>query len=137
MTDDTIPQTVLFPDLFAKPLVATFDQAHASSDGGAILPKAADRRLDLTARLAACLTDRRDPARVTHALTDVVAQRVFGIAAGYPDGNDADRLAEDPIQKLLLDRHPVHGQARASQPTISRFENGVGPRAWGVSWPPA
>ena len=129
MTDDTIPQTVLFPDLFAKPLVATFDQAHASSDGGAILLKAADRRLDLTARLAACLTDRRDPARVTHALTDVVAQRVFGIAAGYPDGNDADRLAEDPIQKLLLDRHPVHGQALASQPTISRFENGVGPRA--------
>lgn len=129
MTDDTIPQTVLFPDLFAKPLVAIFDQAHASSDGGAILLKAADRRLDLTARLAACLTDARDPARVTHALTDVFAQRVFGIAAGYPDGNDADRLADDPIQKLLLDRDPVQGQALASQPTISRFENGVGPRA--------
>jgi hypothetical protein len=129
LTDDTIPQTVLFPDLFAKPLVATFDQAHASSDGGAVLLKAADRRLDLTARLAACLTDPRDSARVTHALTDLVAQRVFGIAAGYPDGNDADRLADDPIQKLLLDRHPVHGQALASQPTISRFENGVGPRA--------
>ena len=60
MTNDTIPQTVLFPDLFAKPLVAIFDQAHASSDGGAILLKAADRRLDLTARLAACLTDARD-----------------------------------------------------------------------------
>lgn len=129
MTDDTIPQSVLFPDLFAKPLVATFDQAHASSDGGAILLKAADRRLDLTARLAACLTDARDPARVTHALRDVLAQRVFGIAAGYPDGNDADRLADDPIQKLLLDRHPTQGQALASQPTISRFENGVGPRA--------
>lgn len=129
MTDDTIPQTVLFPDLFAKPLVAAFDQAHASSDGGAILLKAADRRLDLTARLAACLTDARNSARVTHALTDLVAQRVFGIAGGYPDGNDADRLADDPIQKLLLDRHPVHGQALASQPTISRFENGVGPRA--------
>jgi hypothetical protein len=25
LTDDTIPQTVLFPDLFKKPLVATFD----------------------------------------------------------------------------------------------------------------
>ena len=62
-------------------------------------------------------------------MTDVFAQRVFGIAAGYPDGNDADRLADDPIQKLLLDRDPVQGQALASQPTISRFENGVGPRA--------
>jgi hypothetical protein len=79
--------------------------------------------------VAACLADARDRVRVTHALTDLVAQRVFGIAAGYPDGNDADRLAEDPIQKLLLDRDPVHGHALASQPTISRFENGVGPRA--------
>ena len=129
MNDDTIPQPVLFPDLVAKPLVATFDQAHASSDGGAVLLKAADRHLQLTTRLAACLSDPRDPARVTHALADLVAQRVFGIACGYPDANDGDRLAEDPIQKLLLDRHPVHGQALASQPTVSRFENGVGPRA--------
>jgi hypothetical protein len=129
LNDDTIAQTVLFPDLCQKPLVATFDQAHASSDGGAILLKAADRRLDLIPRLAACLSDARDPARVTHALADVVAQRVLGVACGYPDANDGDRLADDPMQKRLLDRHPVHGQTLASQPTISRFENGVGPRA--------
>jgi hypothetical protein len=47
LRDDTIPQTVLFPDLFTKPLVATFDQPHASSDGGAILLTAAERRYDL------------------------------------------------------------------------------------------
>lgn len=129
MNDDTIAQTVLFPDLVAKPIVATFDQAHASSDGGAILLRAADQRLQLTKRLSRCLADARDPARVTHALGDLVAQRVFGIACGYPDGNDSDHLADDPIQKVLLDRHPVHGQALASQPTVSRFENGVGPRA--------
>lgn len=129
MNDDTIAQTVLFPDLVAKPLVATFDQAHASSDGGAVLLRAADQRLRLTTRLARCLTDARDPSRVTHALQELVAQRVFGIACGYPDANDGDRLAHDPIQKLLLDRHPVDGQALASQPTVSRFENGVGARA--------
>ena len=50
---------------------------------------------------------------------------MFGIACGYPDGNDADRLADDPIQKLLLDRDPITGRLLASQPTISRFENGV------------
>ena len=44
MNTDTIPQTVLFPDFFKKPLVATFDQPNASSDGGAILLKAADAR---------------------------------------------------------------------------------------------
>ena len=43
MTPHTIPQTVLFPDLFDKPLVATFNQEHASSDGGAVLLKAAER----------------------------------------------------------------------------------------------
>jgi Transposase DDE domain group 1 len=129
LNDDTITQTVLFPDLAAKPIVAAFDQAHASSDGGAVLLRAADQRLQLTSRLARCLTDARDPDRVTHALADLVAQRVFGIACGYPDANDGDRLADDPIQKLLLDRHPVDGQALASQPTVSRFENGVGPRA--------
>jgi hypothetical protein len=129
LNDDTIAQSVLFDDLVAKPLVATFDQAHASSDGGAVLLRAADRRLQLTTRIAACLVEARDPGRVTHALADLVAQRVFGIACGYPDANDGDRLAEDPIQKLLLGRHPLDGQALASQPTVSRFENGVGPRA--------
>ena len=49
--------------------------------------------------------------------------------AAIPDGNDADHLADDPIHKLLLGRDPVAGEALASQPTISRFENGVGPSA--------
>lgn len=129
MNDDTIPQPVLFADLAHKPVVARFDQANASSDGGAVLLRAIDQRLQLTPRLARCLADTRDPARVTHPLADLVAQRVFGIACGYPDANDGDRLADDPMQKLLLDRDPVHGQALASQPTVSRFENGVGPRA--------
>jgi hypothetical protein len=125
LSAETIPQTVVFPDLFDRPLVATFDQAHASSDGGAILLKAADARLGVTAALAACLTDGRASGRIAHTLHELVAQRVFGIACGYPDANDADRLADDPIQKLLLDRDPIDGAALASQPTISRFENGV------------
>lgn len=127
--DATIPQRVSFPDVFDRPLVAAFDQPHASSDGGAVLLKAIDRKLGLTSRLAATLTDARDPARVTHTLADLLAQRVFGLACGYADGNDADRLADDPIQKLLLDRDPIHGHALASQPTLSRFENARRPRA--------
>jgi hypothetical protein len=125
----TIAQTVRFPDLFDRPLTATFDQPHASSDGGAVLLKAVDRRLGLTAGLAARLSDARDPAKVRHGLADLVAQRIYGLACGYADGNDADRLADDPIQKLLLDRHPITGAALASQPTLSRFENAVGPKA--------
>jgi hypothetical protein len=125
LISETIPQTVLFPDLFNKPLVATFDQAHASSDGGAVLLKAAERRYGLIDRFARCLVDDRQPGKVRHTLTDLVTQRIFGLACGYPDANDADRLGDDPIQKLLLGRDPIVGDRLASQPTISRFENGA------------
>jgi hypothetical protein len=128
LRDDTIPQTVLFPDLFNKPLVATFDQPHASSDGGAILLKAAEARYGLIDGFARCLVEDRQSGKVRHTLEDLLAQRIYGLACGHPDANDADRLADDPIHKLLLGRDPVDGDALASQPTISRFENGVGPR---------
>ena len=126
MNDETIPQTVLFPDLFNKPLVATFDQPDASSDGGAILLKAADARYGLIAGLARSLVDERQSGKVRHTLEDLLAQRIFGLACGHPDANDADRLADDPIHKLLLGRDPIAGDPLASQPTISRFENQVG-----------
>jgi hypothetical protein len=126
LRDDTIPQTVLFPDLFNKPLVATFDQPHASSDGGAVLLKAAEARYGLINGFARCLVDDRQSGKVRHTLTDVLAQRIFGLACGYPDANDADRLADDPIHKLLLGRDPIDGDPLASQPTLSRFENHVG-----------
>lgn len=129
MRDDTIPQTVLFPDLFNKPLVATFDQPHASSDGGAILLKAAEARYGLIDGFARCLVDDRQPGKVRHTLEDLLAQRIYGLACGHPDANDADRLAEDPIHKLLLGRDPIDGDPLASQPTISRFENQVGVHA--------
>ena len=125
MTPDTISQTVLFPDLFDKPLVATFDEQHASSDGGGILLKAAERVYGLVKAFAGCLTDKRAPEKIRHTLADVIGQRIFGIACGHPDGNDADHLADDPIHKLLLGRDPVTGARLASQPTISRFENDV------------
>ena len=125
MTPHTIPQTVLFPDLFDKPLVATFNQEHASSDGGAVLLKAAERVYGLVKAFAWCLADKRAPGKIRHTLADLIGQRVFGIACGHADGNDADHLADDPIHKLLLGRDPVSGGPLASQPTISRFENGA------------
>jgi Transposase DDE domain group 1 len=125
LTDDTTTQCWLFPELLSKKLVVCFDDERGSSDGGAVLLKAADERLRLTRALAACLRDERDPFRVTHGLDELVMQRVFAIACGYPDANDAAGLAEDPIHKLRLGRDPVDGQALASQPTLSRFENAV------------
>lgn len=125
LTTQDNTQSVLFPELFSKPVFAQFDQAHGSSDGGAILLKGADEQLQLTERLAACLKDRRQTGKVEHSLVDLLRQRVYGLALGYADCNDADRLADDPIQKLLLDRDPVEGDRLGSQPSLSRFENGV------------
>lgn len=128
MLPDNLAQTVLFGDLFQKPLVARFDRSHASSDGGAVLLKAADRRLGLLDRLATCLEDHRQPGKIRHELDALLAQRVHALACGYPDGNDASRLATDPIHKLLAGHDPLSDDLLASQPTLSRFENAVGPR---------
>jgi hypothetical protein len=121
-------QTVLFPDLFAKPLVAQFDTPQMSSDGGAILLKAIDDRLGLTASLATCLPEWRQVGKVEHDLPTLVRQRCFGLACGYPDANDAARLRDDPIHKLLVGRDPVAGDPLASQPTLCRFENAIATR---------
>jgi hypothetical protein len=118
----------LFPELFGKPLVVKFDQPNGSSDGGAVLLKACDKRLQLTERLAECLRDDRQPGKVDHEAREMFQQRVFAIACGYPDCNDAARLADDPIHKMLVDRDPIEGDALASQSTLSRFENSVGPK---------
>jgi hypothetical protein len=118
----------MFAELFDKPVVAHFDQPHGSSDGGAVLLKACDERLQLSERIAACFHDRRQPGKVVHTLHDLVRQRIFAIACGYADCNDAARLADDPIHKVLVDRDPLEGAALASQPTLSRFENAAGPK---------
>jgi Transposase DDE domain group 1 len=126
MATDCIPQLRF---KFDKLVVVRRDVEHASADGGMVLLKAIDRQLGVTEAVASCLRDRRQPGKVEHNLVDLVRQRIFGLLGGYPDGNDAARLADDAIYKLLLDRDPLTGPALASQPTLSRFENAVGPRA--------
>jgi hypothetical protein len=119
---------LLFPEIFTKPVMLEFDQRQGSSDGGAVLLKAAERRYGLIASMAGCLRDLRQAGKVDHSLLDLFAQRVYSIGCGYADANDSARLAADPIHKMLLGRDPNTGLDMASQPTLSRFENAVGPR---------
>jgi len=123
LAEHTTTQCLLFSDLSAQPVVVQFDQRQGSSDGGAILLKAADRRLGLTRALAACLQDPRQAGKVQHEWHELLTQRVMAIACGYEDANDAARLASDPVHKLLVGRDPSAGADLASQPTLSRFEN--------------
>jgi len=104
-------------------VVVKFDQDHASSDGGALLLKSCDQKLKLSEAIASCLDDTRQAGKVRHSLVELLQQRLFGMACGYADGNDAAGLVNDPVFKLLLGRDPLLGDTLASQPTLSRFEN--------------
>lgn len=121
-------QSVLFPDICSKPVLATFTAPRSSTDGGAVLLIPIDREMELTARLAATIVDQRQAGKVTQEILTMLRQRVFGIAAGYPDGNDAGQLAADPMLMLACERAPLSEPALASQPTLSRFENAPRPR---------
>jgi hypothetical protein len=119
----------LFPDLYKRPVVLAFDQRQGSSDGGAVLLAAANRRYELIESMADCLRDRRQAGKVEHSLVELLRQRIHGLACGYPDANDAARLEADPIHKLLVGHDPLSGRDLASQPTLSRFENAADPQA--------
>lgn len=129
MRDDTTPQSVLFKEGFGKRLIARFDQPASSSDGGAILLKACDKRLGLIDALAASVRDGRRADRIRHGLRALVEQRVYGMACGYEDCNDSARLADDPVHQLLVGRAPGEAARLASQPTLSRFENSLDGRS--------
>lgn len=128
MVEDNMLQPVLFGGLVSRPVIAVFDQPDSSSDAGALLLHSADRKLGLIQKVTNMLSDTREASRVRHSLADLLSQRVYGIACGYEDGNDAARLRDDPIHKLLLARDPLIGDSLASQPSISRFENGLSAR---------
>jgi hypothetical protein len=108
-----------------RPVVIDFDAPELSSDGGAVLLRQVDDQLGVSAGLAAMVADRRNPALVIHDLQEQVRQRVFGIALGYEDCNDAERLRHDPLLKTVCGRLPDDRRGLSSQPTLSRFENAV------------
>src|SRR5262245_59928253 len=112
-------QSVVFPDLFDRPVMARFDEPETSVDGGAVLLAALDRGLGLTSWMAPAVGDDRQPGKVRHEVLDLVRQRVFGLACGYEDCNDARALRADPVHKLLLERDPVDGAELAGQSTLS------------------
>jgi DDE family transposase len=96
MPDDTTA-TFPFPAVGRKKITAAFDGGRLSSDGGVMLLAQAERRLGIAERLARVIPDRRDPGRVTHAITDMIRARIFAIACGYEDCNDFGPLRA-PLQ---------------------------------------
>jgi len=110
-----------------KPVDLEFDAPEMSTDGGAVLLRQVDERRGLCETLAGFLPYERDPSKIEHTRLEQLRQRVFQIAMGWEDQNDADRLREDPVYKMAVDRQP-EDDALSSQPTLSLFETSVGMR---------
>jgi Transposase DDE domain group 1 len=127
MSDYATP-TAHFATLTGLALEVAFDGGRLTSDGGLPWLSMLDKELGICATIAAHVPEWRG-ARVQHSLLELVRQRVYQIACGYEDQNDADTLRSDPLLKLVCGRLPETGADLASQPTLSRLENAVSARA--------
>lgn len=116
--------SIRFAGRSSLPLEVDFSAGMVTSDGGLAWIAEADAALGLTAALAAVIPDWRT-RRGQHDLATLVAQRVYQIACGYEDQNDADTLRTDPLLKQVCGRLPRTGLDLASQPTFSRLETGI------------
>lgn len=114
-----------FPE---KPVVVQPVEAHLSTDAGLLPIRQLDEALKLTEQFAAALIDERTGPAMTHTYLEMTRMRVYGILAGYEDQNDHDALRSDAVFKLIAGRSP-EDRDLASQPTLSRFENAIGPKS--------
>jgi hypothetical protein len=122
MPTECIQQAVLFQEAGdGRHVVARFDGGTLTSDGGALLLRETDQRIGLLSRFAACFTDHRDPARVTHSVETMVRQRVYGLAAGYEDLNDHEQLRHDPVFAVLAAAADLTAPL-AGKSTLDRLE---------------
>lgn len=106
---------------FSRRVVAGFDGGAMTSDGGALLLREADRRLNLLPRLGECFLDGRSPLLVKHPVAQLVAQRVYGLALGYEDVNDHEQLRQDPLMRVLAGK-PEMDEPLAGKSTLNRLE---------------
>ncbi|MER9301223.1 transposase, partial [Mesorhizobium sp. M0621] len=141
MNDLALPLSGL-SSVGGKSVVARFDGGMLSSNSGVLALAEVEKRLRVAERLARCIDDpcrrtghgqrhpvprTRCPDQVVHSLADMIGFRMKMIAAGYEDGNDANRLRRDPVFKMAQDALPS-GRDLASQSTLCRLENLPGVR---------
>jgi hypothetical protein len=129
---DCKEQPLLFQDLGSRQMVADFSGGTLSSDGGVLLLREVDARLGLTQSVAQCFSDVRQQVYVDHSVRQLLAQRLYGLALGYEDLNDHQRLRLDPLLAAACDKldplggdrfNPAHrGVALAGASTLNRLE---------------
>ena len=106
---------------FSRRVEAGFTAGQVSSDGGALLLREVERRINLLGRLAGCFRDGRNQSLVEHKLPEMLSQRVYGLALGYEDLNDHEQLRSDPLLGLLSGKRNLE-EPLAGKSTLNRLE---------------
>jgi hypothetical protein len=110
-----------FAPHFSRRVEAGFTAGHVSSDGGALLLREVEGKINLLGRLAGCFEDRRMPLLVKHPLAEMLAQRIYGLALGYEDLNDHEQLRSDPVLGVLSGKRELE-EPLAGKSTLNRLE---------------
>ncbi len=121
MLTECIQETFSFAAHFSRRVEAGFTAGQVSSDGGVLLLREVDRKIKLLGRLAGCFRDGRSPLRITHLLSEMLSQRIYGLALGYEDLNDHEQLRTDPLFGLLSGKRKLE-QPLAGKSTLNRLE---------------
>lgn len=104
-----------------REVVAGFDGGTISSDGGSLVLRQTDQKLNLLKRFAECFLDGRQQNKVDHSVSEMISQRVYGLTLGYEDLNDHDQLRKDPLFGVLAGRENLE-RPLAGKSTLNRLE---------------
>jgi Transposase DDE domain group 1 len=123
---------VQFTPLARRRVLAEFDAGAISSDGGVLLLREVDRRINLLSRVDQLIPDPRDPLHIEHDQRTLIAQRVLAIACGWEDLNDHTNLRNDLALQLATNRKASGSggdvdpdRPLASASTLCRLENRI------------
>ena len=132
MTTECSEPKLLFQAHGGRTVEAAFDGGMITSDGGGLLLRELELKRQIVSDFARCFTDHRDPGMIEFTVEQLLKQRIFGLALGYEDLNDHDRLRVDPLLALVCGRADVTGQERrcaadkgkplAGKSTLNRLE---------------
>jgi hypothetical protein len=117
---------------FNRSVLVSGSEQRLSSDAGAMLLRQLDDRLGFTRELVPTLIDLRDPRFVSYTLDALLRERVYMLALGWKDQNDANRLRNDPALCVAVtdQRGPEAAETPlASQSTQSRLIDTLALRA--------
>jgi hypothetical protein len=114
-------ETFAFTAHFSRRVEAGFTGGRVSTEGGSLLLREADRRINLLGRLAGCFSDGRAPLLVKHQLSEMLSQRIYGLALGYEDLNDHEQLRSDPVLAVLAGKRQLEAPL-AGKSTLNRLE---------------